>query len=61
VAVARFYRDLEARDTRVAPGTWFGDDARVFRLGFGLLTMPDLDEALRRVSEAVGSAGRAAA
>jgi len=60
-AVARFYRDLEARDTRVAPGTWFGDDARVFRLGFGLLTMPDLDEALRRVSEAVGSAGRAAA
>ena len=61
VAVARFYRDLEARDTRVAPGSWFGDDARVFRLGFGLLTMPDLDEALRLISAAIMSAGRAAA
>jgi len=60
-AIARFYRDLAARDTRVAPGSWFGDDGRVFRLGFGLLTMPDLDEALRRVSAAITSAGRAAA
>jgi aspartate/methionine/tyrosine aminotransferase len=58
-AVARFYGELAARDTRVGPGSWFGDEARVFRLGFGLLTMPDLDEALRRISATLALTGRA--
>ncbi|CCD96312.1 putative aminotransferase [Bradyrhizobium sp. ORS 375] len=52
-AVARFHRELAARDTRVAPGSWFGDEVRVFRLGFGLLALPELDEALQRVSQAL--------
>ncbi|NPV23321.1 pyridoxal phosphate-dependent aminotransferase [Bradyrhizobium aeschynomenes] len=52
-AAARFHRELAARDTRVAPGSWFGDEARVFRLGFGLLALPELDEALQRVSQAL--------
>jgi aspartate/methionine/tyrosine aminotransferase len=60
-AVARFYEELGARDTRVGPGTWFGDEARVFRLGFGLLPMPDLDEALRRIAASLAVTGRVSA
>ncbi|WP_315774646.1 MULTISPECIES: pyridoxal phosphate-dependent aminotransferase [unclassified Bradyrhizobium] len=52
-AVARFHRELADRETRVGPGSWFGDEARVFRLGFGVLALPELDEALRRVSQAL--------
>ncbi|CCD98314.1 pyridoxal phosphate-dependent aminotransferase [Bradyrhizobium sp. STM 3809] len=55
-AVARFHRQLAARETRVGPGSWFGDEARVFRLGFGLLASSDLDEALHRVTQALTSA-----
>lgn len=45
-AVKRFYDALASEGVRVANGTWFGDEARVFRLGFGLLSMPDLHVAL---------------
>lgn len=57
-AVARFYAALRARDVRVAPGTWFAEDARVFRLGFGLLAIPDFTEALNRLSAALRDAAR---
>ena len=49
-AVARFYDDLASEGVRVANGAWFGDETRVFRLGFGFLSMPDLDAALRGLS-----------
>jgi aspartate/methionine/tyrosine aminotransferase len=49
--VTRFYAELSREGVRVAPGDWFGDMPRVFRLGFGLLAMPDLDVALGRLSE----------
>lgn len=52
-AVERFYAALADCSTRVGHGSWFGEDARVFRLGFGLLPMPDLDEALSRVSRSM--------
>ncbi|CAL77304.1 putative aminotransferase [Bradyrhizobium sp. ORS 278] len=55
-AVARFHRELSVRETRVAPGSWFGDEARVFRLGFGVLALPELDEALQRVAQTLTSA-----
>ncbi|HLZ57864.1 MAG TPA: hypothetical protein VKR06_13060 [Ktedonosporobacter sp.] len=45
-AVSRFYDALASEGVRVANGTWFGDEERVFRLGFGLLSMPDLQAAL---------------
>jgi aspartate/methionine/tyrosine aminotransferase len=45
-AVARFHKTLASRDARVANGTWFGDEARVFRLGFGMLPMAELGDAL---------------
>lgn len=53
VDLDRFAAALAERDVRLAPGPWFGDPARVFRLGFGHLA-PDLfEEALRRLGEAL--------
>lgn len=52
-AVARFPAELAKEGVRLAEGAWFGDEARVFRLGFGLLPMPDLDAALRGLSAAL--------
>lgn len=49
-------RVLEAfkkRNVSVAPGTLFGDETRVFRLGFGLLPPPQLSTALTLLSEAL--------
>jgi len=60
-AVARFYDAMARHDVRVASGTWFGDEARVFRLGFGLLEMGDLDEGLRALSACLALAQKKAA
>ncbi len=60
-AVERFYACLDAQDARVANGVWFGDEARVFRLGFGLLAVPDLEAGLQRLSRALDAAQRSAA
>jgi DNA-binding transcriptional MocR family regulator len=51
-AVDRFYEGLAREGIRVANGIWFGDEARVFRLGFGLLSKADLEAALTRLSAA---------
>ena len=42
----RFYKELRLRDALVANGSWFGDEERVFRLGFGFLPPAELGEAL---------------
>lgn len=52
-SVGRFYDDLTNQGVRVGNGTWFGDQARIFRLGFGLLPMQDLEAALAVVSSAL--------
>ena len=52
-AVNRFYSALANQGVRVANGTWFGDEFRVFRLGFGLLPMQDLEAALTALSAAL--------
>src|SRR6266568_6730933 len=59
VAVGRFYDALAREGVRVGNGTWFGAEARVFRLGFGLLPLPDLDVALKRLAAALRQATRA--
>jgi DNA-binding transcriptional MocR family regulator len=51
--VDRFYERLAEEDVRVANGTWFGEDARVFRLGFGVMAMADLEAALDRLASAI--------
>jgi hypothetical protein len=50
-----FYRRLAGQDSRVAPGSWFGDPDgdRVFRLGFGHLSPADFTEALSRLAAAL--------
>ena len=57
--VNRFYDALAHEGVRVSNGTWFGDGARVFRLGFGLLSMPDLHTALNILSAVVQQMARA--
>jgi len=52
-AVPGFYARLVERDTRVAPGSWFGEDDRVFRLGFGHLPPADFTEALARLADSL--------
>jgi aspartate/methionine/tyrosine aminotransferase len=51
--VTAFYERLTARDARVAPGSWFAEQDRVFRLGFGHLPPEDFTEALSRLSDAL--------
>jgi aspartate/methionine/tyrosine aminotransferase len=52
-AVTSFYARLAERDTRVAPGAWFGEHDRVFRLGFGHLSAGDFSKALDRLADAL--------
>lgn len=58
--VTRFYEVAAAKGARVAKGEWFGEEARVFRLGFGLLPMPELGDALGALTEALQETARAA-
>jgi aspartate/methionine/tyrosine aminotransferase len=44
---------LAALETRLAPGSWFGEQDGVFRLGFGHLSPADFTEALARVARAL--------
>jgi len=59
-AVSRFYDALAREGVRVANGSWFGDEARVFRVGFGLLSTPDLTVALTGLAAALKQTARAA-
>ncbi|MBE1491451.1 pyridoxal phosphate-dependent aminotransferase [Plantactinospora soyae] len=54
-AVRRFYAALAQRDTRVAPGSWFGESDQVFRLGFGHLPAAEFETALDRVAQALSA------
>lgn len=53
-AVRRFYDALADRDTRVAPGSWFGESDRVFRVGFGHLPVAVFEQGLDRLADALG-------
>ncbi|WP_205944805.1 hypothetical protein [Pelagibius litoralis] len=50
-----------AHDVRFGNGDWFGEEPRVFRLGFGLLSMPDLAAGLAALSAVLRRATRNAA
>jgi hypothetical protein len=60
-AVNRFYATLADRGVRIANGAWFGDEHRVFRLGFGLLVISELRLALRLVADTLRQTSRSAA
>lgn len=59
--VRRFYDHLTDRGIRVGSGTWFGEEPRVFRLGFGFLSTADLRDALEGIAAVLRQAARAAA
>lgn len=52
-SVGDFYERLGKVETRVAPGSWFGESDRVFRVGFGHLPPADFTEALDRLGSAL--------
>ncbi len=52
-AVERFIAACKAHGVRLGDGRWFGEEAGVFRLGFGLLAMPELEAGLAAVSAAL--------
>jgi hypothetical protein len=54
-AVAAFYARLTGLGARVAPGSWFGEHDRVFRLGFGHLPASDFSAALDRLADALAA------
>lgn len=54
-AVTAFYARLAELETRVAPGSWFGEHDRVFRLGFGHLPADDFSTALDHLAKALAS------
>jgi aspartate/methionine/tyrosine aminotransferase len=60
-AVERFYAALARLEARVGDGSWFGEERRVFRLGFGFLPSPALDEALDMLTTALQQSLRQAA
>ncbi|WP_284614689.1 pyridoxal phosphate-dependent aminotransferase [Aquabacterium humicola] len=55
-AVARFHAALPALGLRIGDGRWFGESARVFRLGFGLPPTAGLADALQALSSALRQA-----
>ena len=55
-AVERFWDLLPGHDVQLAPGTWFGEDPRVFRLGFGYLPPDKFGPALAALSAALDAA-----
>ena len=60
-AVRRFYAALPLAGVRVAPGTWFGEEERVFRLGFGAISSSDLDAALTALTKVLNESAYAQA
>lgn len=52
----RFRQEAADRGVRLADGGWFGDEARVFRLGFGYPAAGELKAALDALREAVRAA-----
>ena len=59
--VARFYAAMSQHGVRVGNGTWFSEDARVFRLGFGLHAPDELSAGLKALSAALRQSVRVAA
>jgi DNA-binding transcriptional MocR family regulator len=52
-AVTEFYRQARLNQIQLASGSWFGEDNRVFRLGFGYLSKPDFKQALAKLSQTI--------
>ncbi|WP_163836299.1 pyridoxal phosphate-dependent aminotransferase [Spartinivicinus ruber] len=52
-SLTRFWKGLADRELQLADGHWFGECGRVFRLGFGYLSLNTLAEALDLLGDAL--------
>jgi aspartate/methionine/tyrosine aminotransferase len=57
-AVSRFWDRLPEREVQVGSGLWFGESARVFRLGFGYLPLPGFRLALEALTATLDDVSR---
>jgi aspartate/methionine/tyrosine aminotransferase len=57
-AVARFWQRLPHDQIQLGSGVWFGESARVFRLGFGYLPLPHFHLALEQLSSTLNHVSR---
>jgi aspartate/methionine/tyrosine aminotransferase len=48
--IESFWERVSSHGLRLAVGTWFGDERRVFRIGFGTLEQSELEAALLELS-----------
>lgn len=55
-AVADFYREAAHHQVQIAPGDWFAEERRVFRLGFGFVAAQALPAALDALEAALRAA-----
>jgi DNA-binding transcriptional MocR family regulator len=55
-AVSRFWDSLPRHELQLASGSWFGESARIFRLGFGYLPPGRLGPALSALSTVLDAA-----
>ena len=60
-AVTRFWQRLPQDQIQLGSGLWFGESARVFRLGFGYLPLPDFQVALEQLATTIGHVARSQA
>lgn len=58
-AVQRFWTTLDELELQLGAGTWFGESARVARLGFGYLPLDRLAPALDQLTYALDLTERA--
>lgn len=52
-SVRRFNEEVKRQEAQIGRGSWFGEEDRVFRLGFGFLPLSQLDSALGALSRAL--------
>jgi DNA-binding transcriptional MocR family regulator len=52
-SVRSFNEQVKLQQAQIGCGSWFGEEDRVFRLGFGFLPLAQLDFALQAVSRAL--------
>ncbi len=51
--ISAFYSKTRQAGIQIANGTWFGESHRIFRLGFGYLSIDKLDKSLIKLTEIV--------
>ncbi len=57
-SVEQFWKVLPSFDLQLAPGGWFGESNRIFRLGFGYIAIKKLPDALSALTKAMDACAK---